>query len=118
MDIKAINKILHNGKMYGAGDKLTGLSDEEAKRLVVLKDGIEVDQEILEVKADSLHDLSEGKILPEDLDDDSVALTTEEFEKLNAQEQKDELQLLGIEPAGKEAERIEQYKKWYESEDQ
>lgn len=98
MDIKALNKILHNGKLFGAGDIVTGLSTEEGERLIKLKDGI--------AYGDSPNLVVET---------DEEALTVDEFKKLSAAEQKHELELIGIEPASNEAERVEQYTGWYES---
>ncbi|MMZ43898.1 hypothetical protein D1872_54690 [compost metagenome] len=41
MDVKALEKIIHNGVSYGPGEIVPGLSDEEGKRLINLGAAIE-----------------------------------------------------------------------------
>lgn len=42
-----------------------------------------------------------------------VVLSVEDFEKLKADDQKERLKALAIDPAAKEEERIKQYEAWY-----
>lgn len=110
MAVKALEKILHNGKNYSVGDVIPDLTEEEKARLIKLKAGEEF--------------ASDGKqepVDPDDKDDDfsgfqlngQTVLSVEEFSELKADEQKAHLKALMIEPAGKEEERIAQYEEWY-----
>lgn len=108
MNLRALGNILHNGTDYKRGDIISGLTDEEQARLIILKTGEAVD------------DLSEERIelvrgmdsLGLQMNRDAV-LTTEQFSELKAEDQKSYLKALNIDPAGKENERIAQYEDWF-----
>lgn len=56
---------------------------------------------------------------PKDSDDAEIeAPTVEEFEELKADEQKQILMDIGIEPASNKEDRLTQYTEWYESEEE
>jgi len=57
-----------------------------------------------------------GSISDEPAAEDALPLTIEAFTGLNAAKQKEELERLGIEPASREDQRIEQYTSWLNNE--
>lgn len=90
--------VRHNGKSYAEGKEIPDLTESQAKRLTELK-VIEEDNNAVSA--------------PEDYDFE----TPEEFAKLKAEDQKERLVALKIDPAGKSEERIAQYEEWYEGQD-
>jgi hypothetical protein len=92
--VKALGKVLHNGVSYRAGDVIKDISVDEAKRLVNL----------------NVAEQTEGNDF-----DEEKALTPEEFGALKADEQKDELRALEIDPEANAADRLKQYVAWYDS---
>ncbi|OAB72793.1 hypothetical protein [Paenibacillus crassostreae] len=100
MDIKAIGKIRHNGESYSPGDILTDLTKKEGERLINLKVG--------EFMA------SEEGMGALDLPISDDLATIEDFTKLKADEQKELLETLEIEPSTKAEDRIKQYSEWFE----
>ncbi|MPY20636.1 DUF7210 family protein [Paenibacillus glucanolyticus] len=99
--IKAINKVLHNGKLHQRGEEILGLTEKQAQRLLELGAAEEEGDTSYEPEPDNDNPL---------LND----LTTPElFAKLKAEEQKELLETLSIEPAGKAEDRTAQYEEWY-----
>lgn len=116
LKVKKNQKVLVNDRTYKAGEIIPPLNENEEQRLLTLG--------VCELAADlpSPHAVEgdhgqdgdpsdEGK-LPLD-EKTGLVLTVEQFAELKADEQKAHLKALGIDPAGKEDERIVQYEDWY-----
>lgn len=99
--IKAIKNVIHNGQKYKHGDEIRGFTKEEAERLIKLGAAEEEGKTSYEPEANKDNPL---------LDD---LTTPEQFAKLKADEQKELLETLLIDPAGKAEDRIAQYEEWY-----
>lgn len=99
MSFFALEKIRHNGESFSPGDEISGLSTEEAERLIKLK-----------VAEKRTGDESDSDSTGPSRD---LILSIEQFAELKADEQKDRLKGFGIDPAGKVEERIDQYEAWY-----
>ncbi|MBO2943576.1 hypothetical protein JJQ72_06240 [Paenibacillus sp. F411] len=99
--IRAINKVIHNGKLYQHGKEILGLTEKEAQRLLELGAAEEEGDTFYEPEPDKdnplLNDLT----------------TPEQFTKLKAEEQKEFLESLSIDPAGKAEDRVAQFEEWY-----
>jgi len=95
MSFIAKSKIRHNGIFYNVGDEVLGLTKGQAERLVQL-DALEGD----------------GEFLP-DKPNKADLISPEEFAKLQAPEQKAQLEVCNILPAGKSEDRVQQYSEWY-----
>lgn len=109
MELKALGKILHNGKNYKPGDTVVGLTEEEHARLIGLNVGEEIDQDAATdlTGADGNNELAGLQL------NAPTIISVKEFTQLKADEQKAHLKALKIEPAGKEEERVAQYDEWY-----
>lgn len=106
MSVKVKKYSVNTGdKVYRPGETIPELDAKEQERLLALG--------VVEWTNDVIADPTQlGNSAPEAVSDDP--LTVEEFAALSAQDQKDELKSLEIEPASKAEERVEQYKVWYE----
>lgn len=109
MAYKATENIRHNGVNFKIGQEVTGLKEEEAKRLFDL--GVIQDKKAEVIQAAFQEEQKSGEIDNKDLD---IAYTPEEFAALLAEDQKVELKAQGIEPASKAEDRAAQYKAWYD----
>lgn len=120
MAIKAIWSIRHDDKEYSPGGILGGLSEEEEHRLVTLGAAEQIDEAVppLQQEPDQVQGEIEENNLFEDEDGEETLPTVEEFTLLQANEQKELLESLGIKPGTNAEMRIEQYKELYEQEDE
>lgn len=109
MEIKALGKIRHNGEDYNAGDIISGLTEKEHARLILLNSG----EEIAQLSTDRIQSIQENNDFAGFQLNGDVVLSVEDFSELKAEEQKAHLKVLEIEPANKEEERITQYEGWY-----
>ena len=122
LKVKKNQKELVNDRTYKAGEIIPPLNENEEQRLLNLG--------VCELSADlPLPHAVEGDHGQDDGDkraggpsgEDQLpldektnpVLTVEQFAELKADEQKAHLKALGIDPAGKEDERIVQYEDWY-----
>jgi hypothetical protein len=99
--INAINKVLHNGRTYEHGEEILDLTKLQAERLIKLGSA--------EEEGATQYEQESGTHLPQ-IDDYE---TPEEFAGLKAEEQKELLETLEIEPASKAEDRVTQYTEWY-----
>lgn len=99
--IKAIKNVIHNGEKYKHGDEILGLTKAEAERLIKLGAAEEEGKTSYESETDKDNPLFDDLTTPE------------QFAKLKADEQKELLETLLIDPAGKSEDRISQYEEWY-----
>ena len=90
--------VRHNGVLYVPGERLTGVEDNEAVRLVNLR-------AIVSDSSQPLIDMESGR-------DTTMHLTAEAFSELKAGEQKSMLQELGMVPESSADKRVKQYATW------
>lgn len=92
--------VRHNGVLYVPGDRITGIEENEAARLVSLRaivsDG---SQPLLDTESEDGHDPLGN-------------LTAAAFAELKASEQKSMLQELGMTPESSADKRVKQYATW------
>jgi hypothetical protein len=93
----AISKVRHSGSFFKVGEELTGLNEEQAKRLL--------DLGVIEGEDEFVADESPGNTV--------TFVTPENFAKLTAPEQKDTLKFVEIEAAASKEDRIAQYTEFY-----
>lgn len=106
------NKVQAGGRVYQVGEIIPDLDEKEEQRLITL--GVcEAAPSLAEPKQEPAGTSTDSDVL--DLPLKGLVLTVEQFAELKADEQKAHLKSLGIDPAGKEEDRVAQYDEWYTS---
>lgn len=119
LKVKKNHKVLTGGRTFKAGEIIPALEDQEEQRLINLgvcewapdlePEGIRIpasDQSGNDDPTGASNQLPLSGIV-------GVVLTVEQFAELPAQEQKDRLKALEINPADRKEDRVAQYEDWY-----